>query len=194
MTPTKKQCHNCGYFYSGDPWYFSEDLATYWSPSPIFAINWCFHCSKVTIYKQARFLGIFPVQFVKPSAVMSLEEFVGSPLGNKPDYASGRVATHVLRLIWHCLLQHQPPSDKPEDQYPTFQLALEKLTPIPIAYMLSVLIHYTHFADLPRQIQEGIYLKELYHQYLIFEWLEKSKTHSKTPRVRSLFETALTMK
>lgn len=184
MENDRQQCFNCGYFYENGLTYYSEDFARYWSPSPIFSVNWCFHCKKVTTYKQVKALGLFKIQAVKPDKVMTLEQFTSSPLGKQNDYERGKVVSQFIRLIWHSLLEHQDEESRKDvnKQYSTFELALNKLPPEIVAFMLHVLENYHLFADLPRQLQEGIYVSGHYGNYIISDWLKKSN-HPNAERV-----------
>jgi hypothetical protein len=187
MQNEKQQCFNCGYFYDDGITYYSENFARYWSPSPIFSVNWCFHCTKVTTYKQVKAFGLFKIQAVKPDQVMTLPEFVYSPLGKQNDYERGKVASQFIKLIWHSLLEHQDEESQKDlrKQYPTFELALEKLTPEIVAYMLYILENYHLFADLQRQLLEGIYVAGHYSHQLISDWLKQSK-HPNIDRINHI--------
>ncbi len=188
MENDKQQCFNCGYFYDNEITYFSMDFARYWSPSPVFSVNWCFHCKKVTTYKQVKAFGLFKIQAVKPHQIMSLEEFASSPLGKQNDYESGKVITQLIRLIWHCLLEHQGESkEKVENQLPTFQLALNTLSPEINAFMMHVLGNYNLYAGLERQIQEGIYVDGFYDLF-ISNWINESKGHPNARKVKFILD------
>jgi len=194
MDNNKQQCFNCGYFYQSYSTYYSEDFATYWSPSPVFSVRWCFHCKKVTTYKQAKAFGLFKVPAVVPDKIMSLEEFALSPQGKQKDYESGTVIAQFLRLIWLCILKNQKQENNIiYEQYLTVELALNILSPEIVAYMLQILMNYKLLVDTPREIQEGSYFSELggtgsYDEHWVMFCLNKCKNHPNTQRVMFLIE------
>lgn len=173
------QCGHCGYFYDGEPTFYSEDYARYYIESPITIINWCFHCTRVSVLKQSKMMGLIPTNSMKYVAVMTVDQFIPSEYGTIQDYEVSMVGPQLLRLIWLSLLQHQSETKDSKEHFLAFKLCLEKFSPLTIASMLFVIKNYQGFASLERQLYEGTYMQHQYTQYVIDDWLSRIQSHPK---------------
>ncbi len=178
MTNRNLQCANCGHLFSDEHPYYSEDFASYYSRSPIFALTWCYHCSYVTSYTQPLLAKIIRTPALKVKKTLPINKIDEEPLYKVRENEMGLFAgAHLMRMVWHCLnaridLENSENSDNMES---AVHLAMEKLSPREVALMVSVTHRAPEFVPLELQIEEGAYLKDRIPISSFESWISSSK-------------------
>lgn len=188
MSEQKNQCFNCGYIHESEMAYYSSTYACYWSRKPMFAIYWCYNCTKVVIYEQAKMLGFIKVPSVVPKEVISLTEFPSkSKYASYKDYQSGFVHMHILRQIWYCFLARTKDHEGNYNHEIAFKDMMTKLNSPDVAALSKVLLHIHEIIDRVRSIQEGIFLPKFYHESEILDWISNFEDKRKAEEVKNIF-------
>lgn len=162
MSGRHSQCPTCGYYYSDEDAFYSEDCARYYSMKPLFVLTWCYHCAHVAVHERpflARLLRAQAVRYTESASPSGMGEH---RLFRKDDPRLGAFAgAHLMRMVWHCLTARAaleaPEADHGEV---AMHLALRKLVPRDVALMAAVTSTAPMMVPLEQQLLEGAYLGE----------------------------------
>lgn len=166
-------------------YHFSRDFARYMSPSPVFLLTWCVHCSHVTVNKQpwlARLLHI-PATSRTPAEIFTPDRLRDHPLALRKSSYDGRpyyfAAYNLLRLVWWCLMARVEADSGRKDPQAALELAIAKLPATAVSLMI-VATRNGHTLPLVQQITEGMYLRDLaepehlLHDAMVRGWIASS--------------------
>ncbi|MBM0104724.1 hypothetical protein JM946_08195 [Steroidobacter sp. S1-65] len=165
-------CAHCGHSFTEPYGYFSVDFARYYSRKPLCLFSWCFQCSHITVARQPWYFRLVRMPLCKVQRTLPSSALVDLPRCEANDPEAGTfVGSHLMRMVWHCVNARVAAERGHEDHEAALHLALEKLAPREVALMIMMTVAARRLIPLEQQIQEGMYLKDLFTVGRFKQWL-----------------------